>query len=65
MIYLFLGRIDSRLWNNRFVQVLEIDQSIYRPHKILRSVEAQVFLLCLLSPTGNILNISLQRRQDN
>jgi hypothetical protein len=38
MIYLFLGRIDSQLWNNRLVQVLEIDQSIYRPHKILRNV---------------------------
>jgi hypothetical protein len=38
MIYLFLRRIDSRLWNNRLVQVLEIDQSIYHPHKILRSV---------------------------
>jgi hypothetical protein len=38
MIYLFLGRIDSRLWNNQLVQVLEIDQSIDRPHKILRGV---------------------------
>jgi hypothetical protein len=38
MIYLFLGRIDSRLWINRLVQVLEIDQSIYCPHKILMSV---------------------------
>jgi hypothetical protein len=59
MIYLFLERIDSRLWNNRLVQVLEIDQSIYHPHKILRSVLARVFLLCLLSPVGNILNIGL------
>jgi hypothetical protein len=38
MIYLFLGSIDSRLWNNWLVQVLEIDQSIYHPHKILGSV---------------------------
>jgi hypothetical protein len=38
MKYLFLGRIDSRLWNNWLVQVLEIDQSIYHPHKIPRSV---------------------------
>jgi hypothetical protein len=28
MIYLLLGRIDSRLWNNQLVHVLEIDQSI-------------------------------------
>jgi hypothetical protein len=47
------------------MQVLEIDQSIYRPHKILRSVKAQVFLLCLLSLAGNVLNIDLHRRQDN
>jgi hypothetical protein len=38
MIYLFLRMIDSRLWNNRLVQVLEIDQSIDRTQKILRSV---------------------------
>jgi hypothetical protein len=38
MVYLFLRRIDSRLWNNQLVQVLEIDQSIDRPHKILGSV---------------------------
>jgi hypothetical protein len=38
MIYLLLGRIDSRLWNKRLVQVLEIDQSIDHPHKILRGV---------------------------
>jgi hypothetical protein len=34
MIYLFLRRIDSRLWDNRLVQILEIDQSIDHPHKI-------------------------------
>jgi hypothetical protein len=38
MIYIFLRMIDSRLWNNRLVQVLDIDQSINYPHKILRSV---------------------------
>jgi hypothetical protein len=65
MIYLLLGRIDSRLWNNRLVQVLEIDQSIDCPHKILKGVYAQVFLMCLLSPAGGVLNIDLQRKQDN
>jgi hypothetical protein len=30
--------IDSQLWYNWLMQVLEIDQSIYRPHKIHRSV---------------------------
>jgi hypothetical protein len=38
MIYLFPRRIDSRLWNNRLMWVMEIDQSIDRPHKILKSV---------------------------
>jgi hypothetical protein len=38
MIYLLLRRIDSRLWDNRLVQILEIDQSIDRPHKILSGV---------------------------
>jgi hypothetical protein len=38
MIYLLLRRIDSRLWDNRLVQILEIDQSINHPHKILRGV---------------------------
>jgi hypothetical protein len=65
MIYLFLRRIDSQVWNNRLVQVMEIDQSIDCPHKILRSVWARVFLMCLLSPAGNVLNIGMQGRQDN
>jgi hypothetical protein len=38
MIYLLLRRIDSRLWDNQLVQILEIDQSIDHPHKILRGV---------------------------
>jgi hypothetical protein len=65
MIYLLLRRIDSRLWDNRLVQILEIDQSIDRPHKILRGDYAQVFLRCLLSLAGGVLNIDLQREQDN
>ena len=65
MIYLLLRKIDSRRCNKRLVQVLEIDQSINHPHKILRGVQAQVFLRCLLSPAGGILNIDLQREQDN
>jgi hypothetical protein len=36
MIYLLLGKIDSRRCNNRLMQVLEIDLSINHPHKILR-----------------------------
>jgi hypothetical protein len=65
MIYLLLRRIDNRLWDNRLVQILEIDQSIDRPHEILRGVYAQVFLRCLLSPAGGVLNIDLQREHDN
>jgi hypothetical protein len=65
MIYLLLRRIDSRLWDNRLVQILEIDQSIDHPHKILRGVQARVFLRYLLSPAGGILNIDLHREQDN
>jgi hypothetical protein len=38
MIYLLLRRIDNQLWDNRLVQILEIDQSIDHPHKILRGV---------------------------
>jgi hypothetical protein len=38
IIYLLLRRIDRRLWDNRLMQILEIDQSIDRPHKILRGV---------------------------
>jgi hypothetical protein len=38
MMYLLLRRIDSQLWDNWLVQILEIDQSIDRPHKILRGV---------------------------
>jgi hypothetical protein len=59
MIYLLLGKIDSRRCNNRLVQVLEIDQSINHPHKILRGIQARVFLRCLLSPTGGILDVDL------
>jgi hypothetical protein len=64
-IYLYLRRIDSRLWDNRLVQILEIDQSIDCPHKILRGVLAQVFLRCLLSPAGGVLSIDLQIEQGN
>jgi hypothetical protein len=35
MIYLLLGKIDSRRCNNRLMHVMEIDQSINHPHKIL------------------------------
>jgi hypothetical protein len=38
MIYLLVRRIDSQLWDNRLMQILEIDQSIDHPHKILRGV---------------------------
>jgi hypothetical protein len=65
MIYLLLGKIDSRRCNNRLVLVLEIDQSINHPHKILGGVQAQVFLGCLLSPAGGILDVDLQRKQDD
>jgi hypothetical protein len=44
MIYLLLRRIDSRLWDNRLVQILEIEQSIDRPHKILRGCLGSGFL---------------------
>jgi hypothetical protein len=64
-IYLLLGKIDSRRCSNRLVQVLEIDQSIIHPHKILRGVQARVFLRCLLSPAGGILDVDLQRKLDN
>jgi hypothetical protein len=40
MIYLLLGKIDRRRHNNWLVRVLEIDQSINHPHKILRGVQA-------------------------
>jgi hypothetical protein len=63
MIYVLLGKIDSRHCNNQLVQVLEIDQSINHPHKILRGVQAQVFLRCLLSPAGGVLDVDLQRKQ--
>jgi hypothetical protein len=65
MIYLLLGKSDSRCYNNRLVQVLEIDQSINHPHKILGGVHARVFLRCLLSPAGGILDVDLQRKQDD
>jgi hypothetical protein len=65
MIYLLLGKIDSRRCNNQLVQVLEIDQSINYPHKILGGVQARVFLRCLLSPAGGVLDVDLQRKQDN
>jgi hypothetical protein len=59
MIYILLGKIDSRCCNNWLVQVLEIDQSINHPHKILGGVQAWVSLRCLLSPTGGILDVDL------
>jgi hypothetical protein len=62
MVYLLLGMIDSRRCNNRLMQVLEIDQSINLHHKILGGVQAQVFLRCLLSPAGGVLNVDLQRK---
>jgi hypothetical protein len=65
IIYLILGKIDSRRCNNRLVHVLEIDQSINHPHKILGGVQARVFLRCLLSPAGGILDVNLQRKQDD
>jgi hypothetical protein len=40
MIYLLLWKIDSWRCNNRLVKVLEIDQSINHPHKILGGVQA-------------------------
>jgi hypothetical protein len=65
MIYLLLGKIDSRRCNNRLMQVLEIDQSINHPHKILGGVQAWVFLRCLASPAGGVLDVDLQRKQDD
>jgi hypothetical protein len=38
MIYLLLRRIDIWLWDNWLMQILEIDQSIDHPQKILRGV---------------------------
>jgi hypothetical protein len=64
MIYLLQGKIDNRHCNNRLVQVLKIDQSINHPHKILGAVQARVFLRCLLSPVGGVLDVDLQRKQD-
>jgi hypothetical protein len=65
MMYLLLGKIDSRRCNNRLEQVLEIDQRINHPHKILGGVQARVFLRCLLSLAGGILDVDLQRKQDD
>jgi hypothetical protein len=65
MIYLLLGKIDSLRYSNRLVQVLEIDQCINHHHKILRGVQARVFLRCLLSPAGGVLDVDLQRKQDH
>jgi hypothetical protein len=65
MIYLLLGKIDSRSCSNRLMHVLEIDQSINHPHKILGGVQAWVFLKCLLSPAGGVLDVDLQRKQDD
>jgi hypothetical protein len=62
MIYLLLGKIDRQRHNNWLVRVLEIDQSINHPHKILRGVQAQIFLRCLLSPAGGVLDVDLQRK---
>jgi hypothetical protein len=63
MIYLLLGKIDDRRCNNRLMQVLEIDQSINHPHKILGGVQARVLLRCLLSPAGGDVDVDLQRKQ--
>jgi hypothetical protein len=65
MIYLLLGKIDSRRCNNRLMQVFEIDQSVNHPHKILGGVQAQVFLRCLLSPAGGVLDVDVERKQDD
>jgi hypothetical protein len=65
MIYLLLGKIDSRRCSNQLMQVLEIDQSINHPHKILGGVQDRVFLRCLLSPAGGILDVDLQRKHDD
>jgi hypothetical protein len=65
MMYLLLGKIDGRRCNNQLMQVLEIDQSINHPHKILWGVQAWVLLRCLLSPAGGILDVDLQRKQDD
>jgi hypothetical protein len=65
MIYLLLRKIDSRHCNNRLVHVLEIDQSINHPYKILVGVQARVFLRSLLSPAGGILDVNQQRKQDD
>jgi hypothetical protein len=65
MIYHLLGKIDNQRCNNWLVQVLEIDQSISHPHKILGGVQARVFLRCLLSPAGGVLDVNLQRKQDD
>jgi hypothetical protein len=65
MIYLLQGKIDSQCCNNRLVHVLEIDQSINHPHKILGGVQARVFLRCLLSPAEGVLNVDLQRKHDD
>ena len=59
MTYLFLRRIDSRPWGDRLMQLLEVDQSVDRPYEILRSVQARIFLMNLLSPAGSILNMGL------
>jgi hypothetical protein len=59
MIYLLLGKIDSWRCNNWLVQVLKIDESINHPHKILGGFQARVFLRCLLSPAGGILDVDL------
>jgi hypothetical protein len=47
------------------MQVLEIDQSINHPHKILGGVQDWVFLRCLLSPAGGVLDVDLQRKHDD
>jgi hypothetical protein len=65
MVYLLVGKIDSRRCNNRLMQVSEIDQSINHPHKILGGVQARVFLRCLLSPTRGVLDVDLQRKHDD
>jgi hypothetical protein len=63
MIYLLLGKIDSRHCSIRLVRVLEIDKSINHPHKILGGVQDRVFLRCLLSPARGVLDVDLQRKR--
>jgi hypothetical protein len=60
MIYLLLRRIDSRLWDNRLMQILKIDQSIDHPHKILR-VSGLGFSWGVCSPLLEAFSISIYK----